>query len=108
MSDVGLQSLSTDDLVSVLRELHSFSTLPRVGSDRLAGADYSLWTPDGCFVHRDDLRTVSHGRTLPGMGLSAVDQVRFARRTARKSPWCAVEHRDIEWASCSSSARSSN
>ena len=43
----------------------------------------------------------------PGMGLSAVDQVRFARGTARKSPWCAVEHRDIDWASRSSSRRSS-
>src|SRR5207244_10120410 len=29
-----------------------------------------------------------------GMGLPAVDQIRFARGTARKSPWCAVEHRD--------------
>src|SRR5438477_2534694 len=28
-----------------------------------------------------------------GMGLPAVDQIRFARGTARKSPWCAVEHR---------------
>jgi hypothetical protein len=27
------------------------------------------------------------------MGLPAVDQIRFARGTARKSPWCAVEHR---------------
>ena len=25
-------------------------------------------------------------------------RVRFARGAARKSPWCAVEHRDIEWA----------
>jgi transposase len=29
----------------------------------------------------------------PRMGLSAVDRVRFARGAARKSPWCAVEHR---------------
>src|SRR5256885_2499384 len=29
----------------------------------------------------------------PAMGLPAVGQVRFARGTARKSPWCAVEHR---------------
>ena len=43
----------------------------------------------------------------PGMGLSAVEQVRFARGTARKSPWCAVEHREIDWASRSSSRRSS-
>jgi transposase len=31
----------------------------------------------------------------------------FARGTARKSPWCAVEHRVIDWASRSSSVRSS-
>src|SRR5215831_7228535 len=37
----------------------------------------------------------------PGMGLSAVEQVRFARRTARTSRWCSVEHRVIDWASCS-------
>src|ERR1039458_9117902 len=43
----------------------------------------------------------------PGVGLSAVEQVRFARGTARKSPWCAEEHRVIDWASRSSSRRSS-
>jgi transposase len=43
----------------------------------------------------------------PGMGLSAVGQVRFARGTARKSRWCALEHREIDWASCSSITRSS-
>ena len=43
----------------------------------------------------------------PGMGLRAVEKVRFARGTARKSPWCAVEHRVIDWASRSSSRRSS-
>jgi hypothetical protein len=29
----------------------------------------------------------------PAMGLLAVEQIRFARGTARKSPWCGVEHR---------------
>ncbi len=43
----------------------------------------------------------------PGMGLSAVEQARFARGTARTSRWCAVKHRVIDWASRSSSARSS-
>src|SRR3981081_1000034 len=43
----------------------------------------------------------------PGMGLSAVEQVRFARGTARTSRWCAVEHREIDWASRSSSPRRS-
>jgi hypothetical protein len=38
----------------------------------------------------------------PGMGLSAVEQIRFARRTARNRRWCSVEHRVIDWASCSS------
>ena len=35
----------------------------------------------------------------PGMGLSAVEQVRFARGTTRKSRWCAVDHRVIDWGS---------
>jgi transposase len=37
-----------------------------------------------------------------GMGLRAAEKVRFARGTARKSPWCGVEHRVIDWASRSS------
>jgi hypothetical protein len=41
-----------------------------------------------------------------GMGLRAVEKVRFARGTTRKSPWCAVDHRVIDWASRSSSVRS--
>jgi hypothetical protein len=28
---------------------------------------------------------------------AATNQVRFARGTARKSRWCAVEHRVIDW-----------
>src|SRR5215471_8167658 len=36
------------------------------------------------------------------MGLPAGETVRFARGTARTSPWCAVEHRVIDWASRSS------
>jgi hypothetical protein len=46
-----------------------------------------------------------------GMGLRAVEKVRFARGTARKSLWCAVEHRAIEWVSRSlftGEVRSSN
>ena len=42
-----------------------------------------------------------------GMGLRAVEKVRFARGTARTSRWCAVEHRVIDWASRSPSGRSS-
>jgi hypothetical protein len=38
-----------------------------------------------------------------GMGLRAVKKVRFARGRARKSRWCAVEHREIDWASRSPS-----
>lgn len=34
-----------------------------------------------------------------GMGLRAVEEVWFARGTARTSPWCAVEHRAIDWVS---------
>ena len=41
---------------------------------------------------------------------AAVEKVRFARGTTRKSRWCAVEHRVIDWVSRSSSrgVRSSN
>jgi len=60
----GLLSLGTDSLVSVLRPLHSFPTLAMVASNRLAGAGGSLWTPDGRFVHRNDLHAVSHGKSL--------------------------------------------
>ena len=42
-----------------------------------------------------------------GMGLRAVEQVRFARGTTRTSPWCAVEHREIDWVSRSPSRGSS-
>jgi hypothetical protein len=44
------------------------------------------------------------------MGKRADEKVRFARGTARISPWCAVEHREIDWASRSSTrgVRSSN
>jgi hypothetical protein len=37
-----------------------------------------------------------------GMGLRASEKVRFARGHARNRPWCAVEHRVIDWAARSS------
>jgi hypothetical protein len=40
------------------------------------------------------------------MELRAVAKVRFARGTAWKSLWCAVNHRRNDWASRSSSRRS--
>jgi Transposase len=43
-----------------------------------------------------------------GMGLRASEKIRSARGTARKSPWCVVEHRVIDWASRSSSRGSLN
>jgi transposase len=43
----------------------------------------------------------------PGMELRATYKVRFARGTARKSPWCAVDHRRNDWASRSPSRGSS-
>ena len=45
-----------------------------------------------------------------GMGLRAVEKVRFARGTARTSRWCEVKHRVIDWASRSpcGGVRSSN
>jgi Transposase IS116/IS110/IS902 family len=33
-----------------------------------------------------------------GLGLPAIFAVRFARGEARTRPWCAVEHRAIDWA----------
>ena len=35
----------------------------------------------------------------PRMGLRTVSQARFARGRARKSPWCAVNHRRNDWVS---------
>ena len=45
-----------------------------------------------------------------GMGLRAVEKVRFARGKARNMRWCEVEHREIDWVSRSPSrgVRSSN
>jgi len=34
-----------------------------------------------------------------GMGLRAVERVQFARGTTLTSPWCAVDHREIDWVS---------
>ena len=42
------------------------------------------------------------GGNAQGMGLCAVEKVRFARGTARTSRWCEVEHRVIDWVSRSS------
>src|SRR5580700_9351370 len=33
-----------------------------------------------------------------GVGLRASEKVRFARGPARNRPWCAVQHRVIDWA----------
>jgi hypothetical protein len=41
------------------------------------------------------------------MGLRAGEKVRFARGTARKSLWCEVKHRVIDWVSRSPSRGSS-
>jgi transposase len=43
----------------------------------------------------------------PGLGLRSVRKVRFARGRARKSPWCAVDHRRNDWVSRSPSQGSS-
>jgi len=43
-----------------------------------------------------------------GMGLRAVEKVRFARGKARIRRWCEVEHRVIDWVSRSPSRGSSN
>ena len=43
-----------------------------------------------------------------GLGLRAIAKARFARGRARKSPWCAVNHRRNDWASRSPARGSSN
>src|SRR5579872_1382633 len=70
---------------------------------QVCALDDAAWTQD---CEGSDGTTTGGSVVLddaPRMGLSAVEQVRFARRTARKSRWCSVEHRVIDWASCSSS-----
>ena len=65
---------------------------------QVCALDDAAWTQDG--EGRDGAAT-SGPLVLddaPGMGLSAVEQVRFARRTAQTSRWCSVEHRVIDWA----------
>ena len=44
----------------------------------------------------------------PGLRLRPVAKARFARGKARKSPWCAVNHRRNDWASRSPQSGSSN
>src|SRR5271157_2813905 len=56
----------------------------------------------GAETRRSDVLDVAQG-----MELRAVEKVRFARGRARKSRWCAVEHRVIDWVSRSPSRGSS-
>jgi len=90
------------------------TALPTGGSGPSHGTQFARMAPQVCAL--DDAAWTQNGQgrdgattsgslvldDAPGMELSAVDQVRFARRPARKSPWCSVEHRVIDWASCSS------
>src|SRR5713226_908329 len=43
-----------------------------------------------------------------GVRLPAKYEIRFARGTARVTPWCEVDHRVVDWASRSPSRGSSN
>jgi hypothetical protein len=76
-----------------------------------AGMAQSLFPPDAA-ARAEDCQG-SHGTSpggssvldvASGMGLQATYTVRFARGTARTSPWCAAKHRVIDWASRSPSA----
>jgi len=53
--------------------------------------------------HSAETRRSSVLDVAQGMGLRAVEKVRFARGTTRTSRWCAVEHREIDWVSRSPS-----
>ena len=60
--------------------------------------------PEAQRLSSDSLQA-SHSTVLDdaqGVGLRAGKTIRSARGTARKSPWCAVKHRAIDWASRSS------
>jgi hypothetical protein len=80
----------------------SHGTQPARMAPQVRALDDAAW-PQDC-QGRDGAET-SDSAVLddaPGVGLSAVDQIRFARRTARNRRWCSVEHRVIDWGSCSS------
>jgi transposase len=57
--------------------------------------------------HGPETRGSSVLDVAQGMGLRAVEKVRFARGTARKSPGCVSDHRRNDWASRSPSQGSS-
>jgi hypothetical protein len=59
-------------------------------------------------AHGTQTRRSSVLDVAQGMGLGAVEKVRFARGTTWKSPWCAVEHRAIDWVSAPLLGGSSN
>jgi hypothetical protein len=50
-------------------------------------------------IKRSNLIVFKEQGFVAVMGLRAVKKVRFARGTTRKSRWCAVEHRVIDWVS---------
>src|SRR5215469_13479059 len=77
-------------------------TQPARMAPQVCALDDATWAQDG--EGRNGAQTGDSAvlDDAPGMGLSAVDQIRFARRAARISRWCSVEHRVIDWASCSS------
>jgi hypothetical protein len=54
------------------------------------------------------VRVGMEARGHPGLGLRAVQKVRFARGRARTSRWCAINHRRNDWASRSPKQGSSN
>ena len=68
--------------------------------------DHATWAKDRQSRHGQETSDASILDDAPGMELPASYEIRFARGTARTSPWCAVEHRVIDWASRSSSQRS--
>ena len=89
-----------------LRERERYELKVRVGMEA-SGQSSAAGTED---------RQSRHGAKAGGspvldvaqaMGLWAAHEVQFARGTARKSRWCAVQHRVIDWASRSPSPGSS-
>jgi len=58
-------------------------------------------------IPRPNMTRVPVESVVQGMGLRTSCKVRFARGPARNRRWCAVEHRQIDWAARSSWRRSS-
>src|SRR3954454_3356052 len=78
----------------------------RCGACQNGAASISICSCGGDGRQRKWRWRAAWGLICTGCGVSneiTSRKVRFARRTARNRRWCAIEHREIDWASCSPS-----